>query len=133
MNPGTLGTSSSTSIDLVDDTIKCTLVTAAYTPDYANHVYYGTATGLSANIATGTTPIVSLASKTVTGAKWTAASVTFSAITGATALTQMVFWKDISGSPNTSPLICLLDGFSITPNGGDIVVTFDVTNGIFKF
>jgi len=52
-----------------------------------------------------------------------------------TAIGAVVLYRD-SGNPATSPLIAWLDtatGLPITPNGGSIIVTWDVgDNGIFR-
>lgn len=55
-----------------------------------------------------------------------AADVTFSTVTG-DAADYLVLWKN-SGSPATSPLVVTFDsattGLPVTPNGGDITVTW---------
>lgn len=56
----------------------------------------------------------------------------FSAVTGAT-VESLVMFKD-TGTPSTSNLICYWDtatGLPLTPNGGDVNVTFSAS-GIIK-
>lgn len=61
-------------------------------------------------------------------------NITFTAVTGDSA-EALVIYKD-TGSAATSPLIAYIDsatGLGVTPNGGDITVTWDNgTNKIFK-
>jgi len=75
-----------------------------------------------------------LASKTATAGVADAANVTFSAVTGDPS-EALVIYKD-SGVEATSPLIAYIDtatGLPVTPNGGDITVTWDDgANKIFK-
>lgn len=77
---------------------------------------------------------VTLASKTATGGAADADDVTFSAVTGIAV--QIIALVANLGSDATSPLIAYIDtatGLPITPNGGDIIVTFDNgTNKIFR-
>jgi len=56
----------------------------------------------------------------------------FTAVSGAS-VEALVFYKD-TGTPSTSNLICFFDtatGLPLTPNGGDVNVTFNAS-GIFK-
>lgn len=56
----------------------------------------------------------------------------FTAVSGAT-VESLVFFKN-TGTPSTSALICFFDtatGLPLTPNGGDVNVTFNAS-GIFK-
>lgn len=112
------------------DTIKCVLVdTGAYTPQTAVHQYLSDIP-TSARI----TQPVTLTSKATTGGAADAADVTFPAVSGAS-IEAIVLYKD-TGVESTSPLIAYIDtatGLPITPNGGDIIVTWDNgTNKIFK-
>jgi len=60
--------------------------------------------------------------------------MTFTSVTGAS-IEAIVLYKD-TGTDSTSPLIAFIDtatGLPITPNGGDIIVTWDNgPNKIFK-
>lgn len=116
-------------INLVSDTIKVTLVDAAdYTVDLAAHDFINDVPA-GARVATAT-----LASKSVTGGAFDAADVTFPTVTGDPS-EALVIWKD-TGVESTSPVIMYIDtatGLGVTPNGGDITVTWDNgTNKIFK-
>lgn len=61
-------------------------------------------------------------------------NVTFTAVTGAQ-VESVLLYKD-TGTPATSPLAALIDqvasGLPVTPNGGDITIQWDNTNGILK-
>ena len=73
-----------------------------------------------------------LTSKTITNGVFDAADVTFSAVSGSSA-EAIVIWID-SGTPSTSPLVAYIDtgqtGLPVTPNGGDITITWNAS-GIF--
>lgn len=117
-------------IDWMNDTIKCILVdTGAYTPQTAVHEYLSDISQ-SARIAGP----VTLTSKSTTGGAANAADVTFTSVTGPS-IEAIVIYSD-TGTEATSPLIAWIDtatGLPITPNGGDIIVTWDRgTNKIFK-
>lgn len=125
--------SQSPSIDLDTDTIKIALVGSGYAPNTAtNGDQYYSVIGTHAQGTPQT-----LGSKTVTGGTFDAADVTFTAVaTNANQITQLVIYKD-TGTASNSPLICVIDsasaGLPITPNGGDITVSFDNgTNKIFR-
>ena len=116
-------------INLVSDTIKVVLVDAAdYTVDLAAHDFLNDVAA-GARVATAT-----LESKAVTGGAFDAADVTFPAVTGGPS-EALIIYKD-TGTEGTSALIMYIDtatGLGVTPNGGDITVTWDNgTNKIFK-
>jgi hypothetical protein len=128
-DPGTLGSTSGTAVDLIDDTIKIALIDlGTYTYSTA-HEYWSSAS--SALVGTAAT----LASKTITNGTFDAADVTFSSVTG-NSIEALIIFKDTS-TASTSPLIAFIDvksgggGISITPNGGNIDVTFSAS-GIFS-
>lgn len=128
LNPGTLGTTQSSSVDLIDDTIKIALVdTGTYTYS-STHEFYS-----SVSSAVVSTP-VTMASKTVTNGVFDAADITFTSVTG-NSIEALVIYKD-TGTAATSPLIAYLDtdvvtsGLPVTPNGGNITVSFNAS-GIF--
>lgn len=68
-----------------------------------------------------------LASKTVTGGVFDAADITFSSVTGDQSEALIIYID--TGVEATSRLIAFLDtgitGMPVTPNGGDITVTWD--------
>lgn len=117
-------------LNWMTDTIKVILVdTGAYTPRTAVHQYLADIP-ISARIAGP----VTLTSKTTTGGAADGADVTFTSVTGES-IESIIIYSD-SGTEATSPLIAYIDtatGLPITPNGGDIIVTWDNgTNKIFK-
>ena len=109
-------------INWMTDTVKVLLVdTGAYTPQTAVHQYLSDISG-SARIAGP----VTLTSKTTTGGAADAADVTFTSVTGPS-IEAIVIYID-TGTESTSPLVAFIDtatGLPITPNGGDIIVTWD--------
>lgn len=117
-------------INWMTNTIKVILVdTGAYTPQTAVHQYLADIP-ISARVAGP----VTLTGKTTTGGAADAADVTFVSVSGSS-IEAIVIYID-SGSEATSPLLAYIDtatGLPITPNGGDIIVTWDNgTNKIFK-
>lgn len=117
-------------INWMVDTVKVILVsTSSYTPQTAVHQYLS-------DIPTSsrvTTP-VTLTSKATTGGAADAADCTFNSVSGSS-IQAIVIYID-TGVEATSPLIAYIDtatGLPITPNGGDIIITWDNgTNKIFK-
>jgi len=117
-------------INWMTDTIKVILVdTGAYTPQTSVHQYLSDIP-TSARIAGP----VTLAGKATTGGAADASDCTFTSVTG-TSIEAIIIYAD-TGVESTSPLIAFIDtatGLPITPNGGDIIVTWDNgTNKIFK-
>ena len=117
-------------INWMTDTVKVILVdNGAYTPQTSVHQYLSDIP-TSARIAGP----VTLTSKATTGGAADAADVTFPSVTGAS-IEAIIIYAD-TGVEATSPLIAYIDtatGLPITPNGGDIIVTWDNgTNKIFK-
>lgn len=116
------------SINWGSDTIKVALVnTSTYTVNTSSHQYYSDLSGV---VGTPT----ALASKSSSAGIANAGTATFSAVTGSAA-GALVIYKD-TGTSSTSPLIAYIDtatGLPVTPNGGDITVTWDTgSNKIFK-
>jgi hypothetical protein len=117
------------------DTIKACLVdTGIYTVNLSAHQYLGTAGVVAAIVGGSAGRSAAFSSKTATGGAADAADVTFSAISGSS-IEAIIIYID-SGVDNTSQLIAYIDtatGLPITPNGGDIIVTWDNgANKIFK-
>jgi len=115
-------------INWMTDTIKCILVdTGAYTPQTAVHEFLSDIP-TSARIAGP----VTLTAKATTGGAADAADCTFTSVSGAS-IEAIILYSD-TGTESTSPLIAYIDtatGLPITPNGGDIIVTWDkITNEI---
>lgn len=116
-------------IDWVSDTIKLYLID---TNDYSVSIdtdEYQDDIGASAKVATAT-----LSGKSAALGVADATDTTFTSVSGDVS-EALVIWKD-TGTPSTSPLIAYLDtgtGLPVTPNGGDISVTWDSgANKIFK-
>lgn len=117
------------SVDLDTDTIKVALVSSTYTPNTASNQYYSSVSGVIGTPAT-------LSGKSVTDGVFDASDITFTSVTSTVAVTQLVLYKD-TGTASNSPLIALIDsatsGLPVTPNGGDITISWDNgANKIFK-
>lgn len=117
-------------LNWASDTIKVFLIdTGNYTPNFSTHEYLSDVSG-SSRVAGP----VTLTSKTTSGGAADAADITFSSVSGAS-IEVILIYKD-TGTEATSPLIAYIDtatGLPITPNGGDIIVTWDNgANRIFK-
>lgn len=109
-------------------TVKVALVdTGTYTYSAA-HDFLDDVTGI-----VGTAQTLS-GTKSYTNGKFSVTgSVTFSAVTGATVEALIVYID--TGSAATSRLVAYVDtgqsNLPVTPNGGDITLNLDQTNGIF--
>lgn len=111
--------------NLSSGTVKAALVdTGTYTYNSA-HDFYDDVSGVVG------TP-VTLSSKTVTNGTFDAADSTFTSVSGST-VEAIIIYID-TGSSATSRLVAFLDtgftGLPVTPNGGDILVTWNAS-GIF--
>lgn len=106
-------------------TVKVALVTAGYTYSSANQYY----SSVSASVV-GTPQ--TLGSKTFTNGVFDAADVTFTAVTGSQVVSLVIYID--TGSAATSPLVAFIDtgvtNLPVTPNGGDILITWNAS-GIF--
>ena len=114
-------------IDWVSDSISAILIdTTKYTVDIANHQY------LSSIAAGARVATAALAGKSASGGVADATDLVFTAVTGA-ACAAIAFVK-MTGNEATSNLLLYFDtatGLPVTPNGGDLTLTFD--NGANKF
>jgi hypothetical protein len=111
------------------DTIKATLIDVAdYTFSQAHDFYDDVAAAAKEETS------AAFAGKSVTGGVADANDIVFTGATG-DPCEAIIIWKD-TGSAATSPLIAYIDtatGLPVTPNGGDITVTWDNgANKIFK-
>jgi len=115
-------------LDWDANNLKVVLVTSGYT--YSDSHQYLSSIDSGHRVATSG----NLASKSVTDGVADAADVTFTAVSG-NQVTQFVIYQD-TGSASTSRLIAHIDtasGLPLTPNGGDITITWDNgANKIFK-
>jgi hypothetical protein len=115
--------------DWINDTFNVVLVdTGVYTPNLTAHEFYN---AVQAGVVAGP---VALAAKAVVAGAADANDVTFSSVSGAS-IEAIVCFKNVT-NPADSPLLFYIDtatGLPITPNGGDIIVTWDNgANKIFK-
>jgi hypothetical protein len=115
-----------TNTNLLSGTVKVALVdTGTYTYSAA-HQYSSSLTGV-----VGTAETIG-ATKTVTNGVFDGADVTFTSVTGSSA-EALVIYVD-TGTAGTSPLVAYIDtgvtGLPVTPNGGNITVTWNAS-GIF--
>ena len=115
-----------TNNDLDGQTVKVALIdTGTYTYNSANQFW---SSASSASVGTPQT----LGSKTFTNGTFDAADVTFTAVTGSS-VEALILYID-TGSAATSPLVAYIDtsvtGLPVTPNGGDITITWNAS-GIF--
>ncbi len=103
----------------LDGTIRAVLIdTGTYTYNAA-HDNYDDLTGVVGSESGA------FASKTFTDGVFDAADIVFSAVTGSAAEAIVIFLD--TGTPSTDKLILFVDsatGLPVTPNGGDINVTW---------
>lgn len=112
-------------VDLKDGTVKVALVdTGVYTYNAA-HDFYNDVTGVVGTPQT-------ITSTTVTNGVFDGNNVTYTTVTGAT-VEALVIYVD-TGNAATSRLVAYIDtsvtGLPVTPNGGDISITWSGA-GIF--
>lgn len=120
-----------------DAVIKAVLIdTGAYTLNIATHKFLSEVAA-GARIATS----AALATKTITDGVADAADVTFTAVTGVSVEAIILYQASaVTGGADVADtlqrLIAYIDvatGLPVTPNGGDITITWDNgTNRIFK-
>lgn len=108
-------------IDMPSDTIKCSLIASAMSYSASDEFWSDISTHLIGTSAT-------MGTKTTTDNVYDAADISYSSVSGAE-VGWLVIWKD-TATPSTSPLIAAIDITAITPNGGDINITWD--NGANK-
>lgn len=113
-------------IDLLDDIISVCIVDAGYAPDPNDQNF-----SVIQPDVVGTP--VDLTGRTVVDGVFDANDVTFSAVSGAT-VTSLVVYQN-TGTPASSNLIAFIDvvasGLPLTPNGGNITVQWS-PSGIFS-
>lgn len=115
----------SANVDINDGTVKVALVdTGTYTYSAADEFL----TSLTGVVGTAQT----IANTTVTNGTFDGDNVTYTAVTGAT-VEALVIYID-TGVAGTSRLVCYIDtsvtGFPLTPNGGDVTISWNAS-GIF--
>jgi hypothetical protein len=107
-------------------TVKVALIdTGTYTYNSTNQFWSAAS---SASIGTPQT----IGTKTFTNGTFDGDNVTFTAVTGNSVEALIIFID--TGTPSTSPLVAYIDtsvtGLPVTPNGGDITITWNAS-GIF--
>ena len=111
--------------DLDGQTVKVALVTAGYTYTSTDQYY----SSVSASVV-GTPQTIG--SKTFTDGVFDGADVTFTSVTGSQAVSLVIYID--TGNAATSPLVAFIDtgvtNLPVTPNGGDILITWNAS-GIF--
>ena len=114
----------SADVDLNDGTVKVALSTAAYN---SAHDFYD-----DVSASTVGTP-QTIANTTVTDGLFDGDNVTYTAVPSGSTVTALIIYID-TGTAGTSPLVAYIDtsvtGLPVTPNGGDITVTWNAS-GIF--
>jgi hypothetical protein len=115
-----------TNTNLLTGTVKVALVdTGTYTYNAANQ-YYSSITGVVGTPQT-------IGSTTVTGGLFDGNDVTYTSVTG-NSVEALVIYVD-TGNAATSPLVAYIDtsvtGLPVTPNGGNITITWNAS-GIFQ-
>ena len=112
--------------DIEAGTVKVALIdTGTYTYNSANQFW---SSASSASVGTPQT----IGSKTYTNGVFDGSDVTFTAVSGNT-VEALIIYID-TGTAGTSPLVAFIDtgvtGLPVTPNGGDITITWNAS-GIF--
>jgi len=111
------------------NTFKVVLLSSSYTSNLSTHQYLSSIPG-GARVATSSALTTLLPGAGVADAS----DITFTSVSGSQ-VTQFVIYRD-TGVEATSQLVALFDtaiNFPITPNGGDITLTWsNDTNRIFK-
>lgn len=112
--------------DLDGQTVKAALVTAGYTYSGSDQYY----SSVSASVV-GTPQTIG--SKTFANGVFDGADVTYTAVTGSQVVAIVIYID--TGNTATSPLVAYIDtgvtNLPVTPNGGDIAITWDAS-GIFS-
>jgi hypothetical protein len=121
-------------IDTANDGVFCALVDVpTYTYNDA-HQFYSTVAATGA-VNSGTTGDQRITAPTVALGTFDGNNLTFISVSGGAPLEALVFYRKVNAQPNTIwPLVLYYDqpggGLPVTPNGGNILVSFAVA-GIF--
>jgi hypothetical protein len=106
-------------VNLLSDTIMVALIdTSTYTYSAA-HQFYSAITGVVGTPVQLTSPTVDQP----TPGTFDAADATFTSVTGNT-VSAIIIYKN-TGTSSTSPVLAYIDGVSVTPNGGNIIASWD--------
>ncbi len=116
----------SANVDINDGTVKTVLIDTGVYSYNAAHEFYSSVSG-----QVGTPQTIN--NTTVTNGLFDGDNVTFPTVTGNTAEAILIYID--TGSAATSRLVAWLDtsvtGLPVTPNGGDITITWNAS-GIFQ-
>jgi hypothetical protein len=117
-------------LNLSSDTIKVRLNrTSAHAFSQSDDFLNDLAAAIGSDVTLGSK---SIATTSADGGTFDAADAVFTAVGAGAAIDSLYIYKD-TGVSSTSPVICYIDGFSVTPNGGDITIQWQNTNPfIFK-
>lgn len=116
----------SANVDINDGTVKVALIdTGTYTYN-STHEFYSSVSGVVGTPQT-------IANTTVTNGLFDGDNVTYTAVTGNSAEALLIYID--TGTAGTSRLVAWIDtsvtGLPVTPNGGDITITWNAS-GIFQ-
>lgn len=116
----------SANVDINDGTVKVALIdTGTYTYN-STHEFYSSVSGVVGTPQT-------IANTTVTNGLFDGDNVTYTAVTGNSAEALLIYID--TGTAATSRLVAWIDtsvtGLPVTPNGGDISITWNAS-GIFQ-
>ena len=116
----------SANVDLNDSTVKVALIDTATYPYNSTHEFYSSVSGV-----VGTPQTIN--NTTVTNGLFDGDNVTYTAVSGNSAEALLIYID--TGSNATSRLVAWIDtsvtGLPVTPNGGDITITWNAS-GIFQ-
>ncbi len=112
-------------INLLTDTIKARLVTSSYTANFT------TDTSMT-NVGTGVGTDQTLASPSVTGGVFNAASSTWTAVSAGSTLVAAVVYKYVANDAGSTPIAYIQFTNATATNGGDLTVPWtNSANKIF--
>ncbi len=116
----------SANTDLNDGTVKVALIDTATYPYNSAHEFYSSVSGV-----VGTPQTIN--NTTVTNGLFDGDNVTYTAVSGNSAEALLIYID--TGAAGTSRLVAWIDtsvsGLPVTPNGGDITITWNAS-GIFQ-
>jgi hypothetical protein len=115
----------SANVDINDGTVKVALIDTGTYPYNAAHEFYSSVSGV-----VGTPQTIN--NTTVTNGVFDGDNVTYTAVSGSSVEALLIYID--TGTAGTSRLVAFLDtgftGLPVTPNGGDITITWNAS-GIF--
>lgn len=112
-----------TKVDLIADNIKVLLIDGADETYNSADEFHSDITGAGIVATSG-----NLAGKSVTSGVFDANDITITAVSGDT-IEAVILYKD-TGTSSTSPLVAWFDVSTFTPNGSDVLVTWNAS-GLF--